>query len=179
LCPRSVTASRSQAHSVPNSGERGLVEVAAVLPRGGAEPATERPVHGLGRAEPAGARHLLDRGVSALQEPAGCLESLSLDVVGRRGPHFCLEHPAEVPFRQIGLAGELRHGQVIGQPRQQILHRFTVGILRGLQGRELRLTAGSPRTKSSRVLKLLADHSTTPNSSVKTMLTKPITPIPG
>jgi hypothetical protein len=30
----------------------------------------------------------------------------------------------------------------------------------------------------SRGLKVLADHCTTPNSSAKTMLTKPITPVP-
>ena len=46
-----------------DGGDVSLVEVAAVLSGRGAEPATERPIHGLGRAEPAGVGHLFDGGV--------------------------------------------------------------------------------------------------------------------
>ena len=64
---------------------RSVAEVAAVLSGRGTKPAAERPVRRLGRAERAGAGHVLDGGVGGLQETAGCLEADRLDVVGRGG----------------------------------------------------------------------------------------------
>src|SRR5688500_12735311 len=94
-CRLAAVSSSSLEDDYPfDGGDGSFVEVAAVLSGRGAEPATERPVHGLSRAEPAGAGDLLDGGVGALQETAGCLQADRLDVVGRGDPHLCLEHPA-------------------------------------------------------------------------------------
>ena len=114
-----------------------------------AEPAEKRSPHHLATMKAARFRDRFKTAVAELKFPSSALNAELFDIVRGRDTDLSREDASEVPGAHRGTRRQSLDGQVLlqmlGHPRLQLADLVLVGRLRGRQGAELTLAAGTTK----------------------------------